>query len=88
MLADARRQGVQAICQIAVNWLIRGEAQHRSFQEAVALAQHGILVHCMRQRNAMVCEEALHRHMYSAAAYRDIAYICTQELPLTEAETQ
>ena len=38
----------------------------------------------------MVCEEATHRLMYGAAARRDIAYLCTQALPLplTEEETE
>ena len=36
----------------------------------------------------MVCEEALHRRMDSAAARRDIGNICTQELPLAEEETE
>uniref|UniRef100_A0A7S1I1A0 Uncharacterized protein n=1 Tax=Eutreptiella gymnastica TaxID=73025 RepID=A0A7S1I1A0_9EUGL len=78
MLADARQQGEQAICQRAVNRLIRGEAlgdQHRAFHEAVALAQHGILVRCMRQRNMMVSKQALDHRMYSAATRHDIAYV-------------
>ena len=46
-----------------------------------------ILVECIRQRNGMVSQEALHRSMCSATASRDIAYISTlQELPQIAAE--
>ena len=69
MPADGRWQGVQAICQRAVNRLILGEAQRRAFHEAGALAQHGILVRFMRQHKAMASAEALHRRVYSAAAW-------------------
>ena len=69
MPADGRWQGVQAICQRAVNRLILGDAQRRAFHEAGALAQHGILVRFMRQHKAMASAEALHRRVYSAAAW-------------------
>uniref|UniRef100_A0A7S1NJS4 Uncharacterized protein n=1 Tax=Eutreptiella gymnastica TaxID=73025 RepID=A0A7S1NJS4_9EUGL len=61
MLADARSQGTIAIYRRATNRLLQQEAQYRSLIRTASIAQHGILVDCLRQRNAMVREEALHR---------------------------
>ena len=90
MLADARSQQTISICRRATNRLLQQEAQYRSLIQTAAFAQHSILVDCLRQRNAMVCEEAIHRLMYGAMARRDIAYLCTQALPLplTDEETE